>query len=110
MDMSRMTLGSVASDKPRKMPFRAYFKRNYDLYLLLVPGLIYAAVFKLLPLLGISIAFVDYNIFASTNPIKAILASDFVGFDHFIRVFQKRRRSICSLTIMCWSASPAPAR
>jgi len=71
------------------MPFRAYFKRNYDLYLLLVPGLIYAAVFKLLPLLGISIAFVDYNIFASTNPIKAILASDFVGFDHFIRVFQK---------------------
>ena len=89
MDMSRMTLRSAASEKPRKMPFRAYFKRNYDLYLLLVPGLIYAVVFKLLPLLGISIAFVDYNIFASTNPIKAILASDFVGFDHFIRVFQK---------------------
>ncbi len=73
----------------RKSPFGAYFRRNYDLYLLLIPGLLYALVFKLLPLLGISIAFVDYNMFASTNPVKAILASDYVGLENFARVFRK---------------------
>lgn len=72
-----------------KSPFRAYFRRNYDMYLLLIPGLIYALVFKLLPLLGISIAFVDYNMFAGNNPINAILASKFVGFANFARVFRK---------------------
>ena len=59
------------------------------MYLLLIPGLVYAVVFKLLPLLGISIAFVDYNMFAGSNPIQAILKSDFVGWKNFIRVFRK---------------------
>ncbi|MDR1599055.1 MAG: ABC transporter permease subunit [Oscillospiraceae bacterium] len=73
----------------RRSPFRAYFRRNYDMYLLLIPGLLYALVFKLLPLLGISIAFVDYNMFAGGNPIRAIIASKFVGFANFTRVFRK---------------------
>ena len=59
------------------------------MYLLLIPGLVYAVVFKLLPLLGISIAFVDYNMFAGSNPIQAILKSDFVGWKNFVRVFRK---------------------
>lgn len=59
------------------------------MYLLLIPGLVYALVFKLLPLLGIYIAFIDYNMFAGSNPIRAILASDFVGFHNFARVFRK---------------------
>ncbi len=59
------------------------------MYLLLIPGLLYAVIFKLLPLLGISIAFVDYNMFAGSNPIQAILKSDFVGWKNFIRVFRK---------------------
>ena len=75
--------------RPRKSSFRSYFKKNYDMYLLLIPGLVYAIVFKLLPLLGISIAFVDYNMFAGSNPIQAILKSDFVGWKNFIRVFRK---------------------
>ncbi len=73
----------------RKTPFRSYFKKNYDMYLLLIPGLIYAVVFKLLPLLGISIAFVDYNLFAGTNPIQAVMRSKFVGWKNFARVFRK---------------------
>ena len=73
----------------RRHSFRSYFRKNYDMYLLLIPGLLYAIVFKLLPLLGISIAFVDYNMFAGSNPIQAILKSDFVGWKNFIRVFRK---------------------
>ncbi|MBR3503575.1 MAG: sugar ABC transporter permease [Clostridia bacterium] len=75
--------------RPRRSSFRSYFRKNYDMYLLLVPGLIYAVVFKLLPLLGISIAFVDYNMFAGSNPIQAILKSEFVGWHNFVRVFRK---------------------
>lgn len=72
-----------------KKPFGAYFRRNYDMYLLLIPGLIYAIVFKLLPMLGIYIAFIDYNMFAGTNPINAMINSEFVGLDNFMRVFRK---------------------
>lgn len=72
-----------------KKSFGAYFKRNYDMYLLLIPGLIYAIVFKLLPMLGIYIAFIDYNMFAGTNPINAMLNSEFVGLENFTRVFRK---------------------
>lgn len=69
--------------------FMSYFKRNYDMYILLIPGLIYAIVFKILPMLGIYIAFVDYNIFAGSSPLEAIFASEFVGFENFTRVFRK---------------------
>jgi putative aldouronate transport system permease protein len=37
-------------------------------------------------MLGIAIAFQDYNIFAGTGPIDAVWKSDFVGFANFIRV------------------------
>ncbi|MBR2156239.1 MAG: sugar ABC transporter permease [Clostridia bacterium] len=59
------------------------------MYILLIPGLIYAIVFKILPMLGIYIAFVDYNIFAGSSPLEAIFASEFVGFENFTRVFRK---------------------
>lgn len=73
----------------RQNSFSAYFKRNYDMYLLLIPGLVYAIVFKILPMFGIYIAFVDYNMFAGSNPIEAIVRSEFVGMDNFWRVFRK---------------------
>jgi len=69
--------------------FMSYFKRNYDMYFLLIPGLIYAIVFKILPLAGIYIGFVDYNMFAGNSPLDAIFASEFVGFENFARVFKK---------------------
>ena len=69
---------AVAQVRKKQNSFRSYFSRNYDLYLLLIPGLVYALIFKILPMLGISIAFVDYNMFAGSNPIKAILNSEFV--------------------------------
>ncbi|MCS7458668.1 sugar ABC transporter permease [Paenibacillus doosanensis] len=55
---------------------------DWDLYLLLAPGLFYFLIFKYLPMWGIIIAFQDYS------PFQGILNSDWVGFKHFIRLFQ----------------------
>jgi len=47
------------------------------MYLMAVPGILWFFVFAYLPLLGIIIAFKDFD------PIKGLLRSKFVGFDNF---------------------------
>lgn len=56
--------------------------RNYDLYLLLLPTLAYFIIFHYIPMYGVQIAFKNFN------PIKGIVGSPWVGFDHFERFFQ----------------------
>jgi putative aldouronate transport system permease protein len=73
----------MKANQARPTRFFSYFRRNYDLYLLLIPGLAYVLVFKLLPILGIYIAFLDYGIFAGDNPIDSIFKSEFVGLENF---------------------------
>ncbi|MBD2846518.1 sugar ABC transporter permease [Paenibacillus sp. IB182496] len=51
------------------------------MYLLALPGLIYYFIFHYLPMLGITIAFQDYNAFLGFS------GSDWVGFKHFERLF-----------------------
>ncbi|RJG25275.1 sugar ABC transporter permease [Paenibacillus thiaminolyticus] len=58
-----------------------YMKKNADLYLFLLPVLIYFAVFHYYPLYGVQIAFKDFS------PTEGILGSRWVGFDHFVRFF-----------------------
>jgi putative aldouronate transport system permease protein len=58
-----------------------YFWRMKYLYLLLVPAVIYYAVFKYIPMYGVIIAFKDFN-FA-----KGILGSSWIGFDNFEYLF-----------------------
>jgi putative aldouronate transport system permease protein len=67
--------------------FLTYFKRNFGLYFLLLPGLIYGILFKILPMLGLYIAFVDYDIFAGSSPLSAIFISRFIGLKNFVKVF-----------------------
>jgi putative aldouronate transport system permease protein len=50
---------------------------NYDMYLLLVPGLIFLLLFKYAPMYGIVIAFQDFNIF------DGFTGSKWVGLDQF---------------------------
>lgn len=52
------------------------------LYIMSFPGILYFFIFKYIPMFGIVIAFQDYNIF------KGITGSEFVGFKHFIKLFQ----------------------
>ncbi len=64
-----------------------YVKRHPAMYLMLMPGLFFMIIYKFVPLYGILIAFKDYNIFLGDNPIDAIAKSDWVGFEHFHRLF-----------------------
>jgi len=72
-----------------KEPFKKYFQKNYDLYLLLLPGLAFVFIFNILPMYGILLAFKDYDMFAGSSPLSAIGASDWVGFKYFIRVMAR---------------------
>jgi putative aldouronate transport system permease protein len=54
---------------------------------MLIPGFFFLFIYKFIPLYGISIAFKDFNIFLGNNPFQAIAQSDWVGFDHFQRLF-----------------------
>lgn len=56
-------------------------RKNWDLYLLIFPVVIYFLLIKYLPMYGIQIAFKDFS------PIKGVWGSDWVGFKHFIRFF-----------------------
>ena len=64
-----------------------YIKRNYDLYILLIPSLLFILVFNYLPMIGITIGFKDYNIFAGNNPVNSIFASKWVGLKYFEKLF-----------------------
>lgn len=65
-----------------RSPFRLYFKRNYQLYLFLVPTFIVLILFSYKPYTGLYMAFTDYDV------IEGMWGSPFVGFKHFIELFQ----------------------
>jgi putative aldouronate transport system permease protein len=52
------------------------------LYVLVLPGLLYFLIFKMVPFWGLVAAFQDYT------PLLGILNSKWVGFKHFIDLFQ----------------------
>ncbi|HRR92295.1 MAG TPA: ABC transporter permease subunit [bacterium] len=57
---------------------------NYDLYLMLLPGLVLIIIFHYLPMYGSIIAFKDYNL------MEGIIGSPWVGLKHFDALFQAR--------------------
>ncbi|WP_284239675.1 ABC transporter permease [Paenibacillus glycanilyticus] len=54
---------------------------NYQLYLFLLPTLLYFAIFAYWPMYGVIIAFKNFSV------TKGILGSQWVGFEHFERFF-----------------------
>lgn len=58
-----------------------YFKKNWQLYLMLVLPILYFVLFKYLPMAGTVIAFKDYNIF------QGVMGSEWVGLAHFKEAF-----------------------
>lgn len=69
---------------------RQYLHNNWQLYIMLIPGLAFLIIYKFLPLYGIKMAFEDYNIFRGSNPIDAIAKSEWVGLANFNRLFASR--------------------
>lgn len=55
--------------------------KNIDLYLFLLPVIVYFIVFHYTPMAGVQLAFKRYN------PVKGIWGSAFIGFKHFIDFF-----------------------
>ncbi|MCL2092902.1 MAG: ABC transporter permease subunit [Treponema sp.] len=58
------------------------FLNNRWFYLLLLPGLTYFFIFRYIPMWGLRIAFMDYNMF---NPSE----STFIGMENFMRLFSR---------------------
>ena len=57
------------------------FRRNWSLYLLVLPVIIFYAIFMYKPMYGAIIAFKDYT------PAKGVFGSEWVGFENFNRFF-----------------------
>ncbi|MFD1848626.1 ABC transporter permease [Oceanobacillus bengalensis] len=77
-----MAENTISSSPPKKRKYNwRKMKLNWQLYLLLAPGIIYFLVFKYYPMYGVQIAFKDFR------AIDGIFGSAWVGFDHFIRFF-----------------------
>ena len=63
-----------------KQSFQVVLK-NFDIYLLLIPGAAFMLLFRYAPMYGLVTAFQDYNIF------EGIQNSKWVGFQHFQQLF-----------------------
>jgi putative aldouronate transport system permease protein len=79
------------------------FRQYWDLYLIMVPGILYFILFKYLPMWGIVIAFKDFSIFAGFS------ASGWVGLEHFRKMMNDpqfflvfRNTIIISLYKLIW--------
>jgi len=62
--------------------FLAYIRKYWFLYLLILPGFIFMAVFNYAPMYGIQLAFKEYS------PRAGIWGSKWIGMDNFIRMFK----------------------
>lgn len=84
------------------------WKHNKELYLMILPVLIYFTIFMYIPMYGASIAFKNFI------PSKGILGSEWIGFDHFTRFFDSiyftrvlKNTLLISLNSLGWGF-PAP--
>lgn len=59
-----------------------HFKREWQIYALLAPAIIWVIVFLYQPMYGLQVAFKDYSLF------KGIAGSPWIGFEHFETLFQ----------------------
>ena len=80
--------GASPALRPRRESFLRALLRHPMMYVMLLPGLFFLFIYKLLPLYGVTMAFKDYNIFLGNNPLEAIGLSEWVGLAHFRRLFQ----------------------
>lgn len=74
----------IKSSKMKSVPHlkrKNYFVKNWQLYSMLLPGILFFIIFRYIPLGGIVIAFQDYNIY------DGVFGSDWVGLKHFITLF-----------------------
>lgn len=74
---------ALKSIRPRSGALRNIFRRDWQLYVLLVIPLAFVLVFKYAPMTGLIIAFKNYKI------SRGFWGSEWVGFDIFRQIFDK---------------------
>lgn len=82
--------------------------KYWDLYLIMVPGILYFIIYKYVPMWGVAIAFKDFSLF------QGFFKSEWVGLKHFNRMFEAeefyrifRNTLLISLYKLFWGF-PAP--
>jgi putative aldouronate transport system permease protein len=82
-DSKKASLNSAVHNGGSKKSFARgtikYLRENYQLYSLLLPGIVFIFIFAYIPMYGAQIAFRDFNF------RRGIWGSEFVGLKHFIR-------------------------
>ena len=56
--------------------------KTWQLYVFILPAVIYFIIFCYGPMYGVQLAFKDYN------PVAGIMGSEWIGFDNFVRFFK----------------------
>lgn len=74
-----------ASAQPTNNRFIRHLKKDYQLYLLVLPAVLYFIIFHYWPMYGIQIAFKDFKI------LEGITNSPWIGFDNFERFFRSHQ-------------------
>ncbi len=77
-----MRMERAGAKRPGAGRVMANLKRHWQIYLFLVPALLYVAIFHYAPMYGVQIAFKDFN------PYKGMAASEWVGLKYFIQFFE----------------------
>lgn len=67
--------------QPPKMSVKKDFKKNWAIYLMFVPLVVYYIIFNYIPMVGITMAFEDYKV------TKGLFGSTWVGLDNFRKLF-----------------------
>ncbi len=65
----------------KRLSFSENLRRNWQIYALVLPAVLYFLIFHYMPLYGIQIAFKDYK------AVDGIWGSEWVGFKHFLTFF-----------------------
>ena len=101
MDDINNSLSTQDSKLVKKLKwFVMHFKKEWQLYLMLAPMVLWFLIFLYKPMYGLQIAFKDYSVF------KGITESPWVGLEHFYTLFENDQfiRSIRN-TVMISGAS-----
>ncbi|MBP1914448.1 putative aldouronate transport system permease protein [Lederbergia galactosidilyticus] len=79
VEATKVTRTNIVEKKNQNI-FKRILKQ-WDLQLMVIPGLLLILIFNYFPMYGVLMAFQDYNIF------KGMSGSEWVGFKHFIKFF-----------------------
>jgi putative aldouronate transport system permease protein len=73
---------TASKTKVKKNPWKKELKKNWPLYVLCIPSLVFVIIFSYGPMVGLLMAFQDYK------PWLGIANSTWVGLDNFKKIFE----------------------